>query len=447
MTVKTIYIARHGYRSNWLPNGPYPPPPTGVDSDVPLAAHGVQQAQELAHYIMSIPDADKPELLFSSPFYRCVQTIYPTSELLDVDITIERGLGEWFKPDRDVVPVPTSVQEMQKLFVNKKTKLEPEMWSTVIPNTNGETEELIRVRCHEFWPLFIQKIEKEYPDCEKIMLCTHAATKIALGMNLLGFSDLKESIDDKGSTIRSGACSIDKYELLFDGDASDNFYEKNWVLTMNGNTQFLSAGEEMHWDFRNGFEAGSDADIAYRRKLQESKEGKQDPNNTKMDVLGDKNGDTADATKADKKDEGDDSDEYETEEVYVSVNLPQNEFRTYNKIDTKNTTFQSSGLETKEPLMKIGDKVYKGKWNRLVGTEVVMDSGSSSVKKELDGKTPGASDEASPALDGNTEHKSDKKDATANGTEKSTPQSNGEEEGTVVKVVEHELQLEEVHLK
>lgn len=68
MVVNTIYIARHGYRSNWLPEGPYPDPLTGIDSDVPLAEHGVQQAKELAHYLLSLDN--QPEAAFASPFYR-----------------------------------------------------------------------------------------------------------------------------------------------------------------------------------------------------------------------------------------------------------------------------------------------------------------------------------------------------------------------------------------
>lgn len=92
MTLTNIYVARHGYRANWLPP-PHPPNPTGVDSDPPLAVHGVAQANELAAYLAAQPV--RPQLILLSPFYRCVQTAEPIAEALDVPIVLERGVGEW----------------------------------------------------------------------------------------------------------------------------------------------------------------------------------------------------------------------------------------------------------------------------------------------------------------------------------------------------------------
>lgn len=40
---------------------------------------------------------------------------------------------------------------------------------------------------------------------------------------------------------------------------------------MNGNTSFLTNGEEMNWTFMNAFEAGSDADIKARRAAESGK--------------------------------------------------------------------------------------------------------------------------------------------------------------------------------
>lgn len=258
MGIETIYIARHGYRSNWLPEGPYPPPPTGIENDVPLAKHGVDQAIELSKYIKTLDV--KPEMIFSSPFYRCLETSKPSKEALDIPLYVERGIGEWYKPDREVIPIPASNKALSVFFPNMITG---DWKATTIPSSAGETEEDIFQRCHKFWPDFIARVENEFPDVKHLLLVTHAATKAALGMNLLKFPNARVTIDNQGNSIRNGSCSLDKFVLT--KDSKQSFYDKEWKLAMNGNTSFLTNGEEMNWSFNNSHEAGSDADIKARR--------------------------------------------------------------------------------------------------------------------------------------------------------------------------------------
>ncbi|CUS20486.1 LAQU0S01e07690g1_1 [Lachancea quebecensis] len=355
MAIKTIYIARHGYRSNWLPKGPYPPPPTGVNSDVPLAEHGVKQAKELAHYIMSIEN--QPEMIFSSPFYRCLQTSEPIADLLDLPINMERGIGEWYKPDRDVIPEPASFEVLNNFFPGK---LSPDWESTVIPSSKGETEQDIFNRCKEFWPKFAAKLEATFPNVETILLVSHAATKIALGMNLLGFDNCRDPIDSDGAIIRSGSCSLDKFELVQSEleDLEDvPFPVRRWRLTMNGNTEFLSKGEEMHWDFQYGFEAGSDADIKARQALAEK------------EALRSKAPDPGAPSKKDSQESEVDTDAFE--HVYFSVDIPGDNLKKRSEVEP-NATMQYSGLETEAPLVRVGEKLYEGKWKKLVGTELAL---------------------------------------------------------------------------
>ena len=258
MTINTIYIARHGYRSNWLPNGPYPPPPTNVDSDVPLAAHGVEQAKQLADYISTLNP--KPQVIFSSPFYRCLETSEPVKKKLDIPLYIDNGIGEWYRPDRPIIPIAAPVSKLNGLFDGMIS----EDWDASIqPSEKGETKEDIFARCNKFLEIFIRRVEERFPDVTCLLIVTHAATKAALGMNLLRFPNAIVPIDEKGTVIRNGSCSLDEFKLVKDN--KHNFYEKEWELVMNGNTSFLDKGEEMNWDFRNGFEAGSDADIRARK--------------------------------------------------------------------------------------------------------------------------------------------------------------------------------------
>lgn len=352
MVVKTIYIARHGYRSNWLPKGPYPPPPTAVDSDVPLARHGIHQAKELAHYLLSLDN--QPELIFSSPFYRCIQTSEPIADILELPIFIDRGIGEWYRPDRPIIPVPASLDVLENFFPGKiNTKWE----STIIPSDKGETEEDLYERCGKFWPLFIAKLEEEFPNVETILIVTHAASKAALGMNLLGFSNWREPLDEDGTIIRSGSCSLDKYELdtpssIQEEDKDLSFEKRKWRMTMNGNAEFLSKGEEMNWDYRNVFEAGSDADMKLRQAAAVAAHA-------------------AGAVPADEK---------EMETLYVSVDIPSGSYRDKSEID-RTASLQHSGLETEAPLFKIGDKLYEGNWKKLVGTELAFPNEAAVNKK------------------------------------------------------------------
>lgn len=353
MTLKTIYIARHGYRSNWLPTPPaHPEPPTGVNSDVPLAAHGIDQAKELAHYLVSIDN--QPQMIVSSPLYRCLQTSEPIADLLDLPIYIDRGLGEWYKPDRDVIPEPASFDILNNFFAGK---LKSDWPHSVIPSNKGETETDIFNRCKNFWPIFVRELEERFPDVETVLLVTHAATKIALGMNLLKFDNVRECIDEEGNVIRSASCSLDKYEVLENEDEEDedessntDFNQRVWKLTMNGNTEFLSSGEEMHWDFKFGFEAGSDADIKARENQQQSK---QEPV----------------------------TEEYE--HVYVSLDVQNDNYRERNTVENQ-ATLQYSGLETDKPLVKIGDKVYEGTWKKPLGTELAFPNEAASAQKKGD---------------------------------------------------------------
>jgi transcription factor C subunit 7 len=71
--------------------------PTGIPTDPPLTAKGVEQSKELAEYLCNM---EPPiERIYSSPFYRCLQTLKPTTDRLFQEgkakgqIRIDRGVG------------------------------------------------------------------------------------------------------------------------------------------------------------------------------------------------------------------------------------------------------------------------------------------------------------------------------------------------------------------
>lgn len=255
MTIETIYIARHGYRSNWLPE-PHPPNPTGIDSDPALAPHGVDQAIELGKYLSSLPKEEQPQFILTSPFYRCVETAAPYARTAGLKVCLEPGVGEWFKRTRPVIPRPGNYDTHTKFFPDILGNNTIWEGSLVLPSAEGEDEDEILDRTRRFWAAFFPTFEQKYPNVKNLLIVTHAATKIAAGLSLLGLSSVHDLVDFNGekTKLRAGACSLDKFEKQND----------KWAILQNGRTDFLTEGEEMNWNFADGFEAGSDEDIKAR---------------------------------------------------------------------------------------------------------------------------------------------------------------------------------------
>jgi transcription factor C subunit 7 len=122
--------------------------PTGIASDPALAGYGVLQSQELAAHLKTL---DPPiQRFYSSPFYRCIQTINPTVEALSLSgpdsethkIRGENGIGEWYGTARFDHPSPAEPQVLKTLFERYDAEYEP----FIKPSVNGETIEELHDR-------------------------------------------------------------------------------------------------------------------------------------------------------------------------------------------------------------------------------------------------------------------------------------------------------------
>ncbi|KAJ6604699.1 histidine phosphatase superfamily [Mycena vulgaris] len=173
--IETIYIARHGFRMNWINNTWKSE--TGLPRDPPLAAFGVTQAQELAEYFLSLPENQRPTAIFSSPYYRCLQTANPVSAALGVPIYVEHGLSEWYSP------------------IAEGTGLHP------APGLRrGEDVHEVHARAAGFLDALVPEVERRFPEAHaRILLVSHAATTIALARALLG---------DRALPLRVGCASL-----------------------------------------------------------------------------------------------------------------------------------------------------------------------------------------------------------------------------------------------
>ncbi|BFZ54064.1 C6 zinc cluster transcription factor-like protein [Savitreella phatthalungensis] len=225
--LEVIYITRHGFRTNWE-NTKWSPSPTGIDRDPPLSSYGVAQAQEMANHLQKLdPRIDR---IYCSPFYRCLQTIKYTSEALNLPIHVDNGIGEWYGVTTGRHPSPASKQKLKTFFPTIDVGYEP----SLIPTTKGETMADIHERVKRAMELVVQDAERN--DCKAIVLCTHAATNIALGRALTG----EEEMD-----VQTGTCSLGRYERRTDSSKVVG----GWRCTLNGDCSFLTGGEERNWSF------------------------------------------------------------------------------------------------------------------------------------------------------------------------------------------------------
>ncbi|KAG5362943.1 Transcription factor tau 55 kDa subunit [Yarrowia sp. B02] len=315
--VKTIYITRHGFRANWLTDQPIPPSPTGIESDPALAEKGVVQAKELGEYLKDIqPPIQR---IYASPFYRCIETATPTADHLDLEIYPEGGCGEWFKRERSSHPKPASNTVLKGFFPRVKEDYE----SLVVAGDDGEDEAELHERTKHFLNVLIEKLNKEEPELETILIVSHAAPRIALGRALVG---------DNSLDIRTGVCSLDTFEAEKEGALCGE-----WKLKSSGQVDYLSEGEVMHWGFDVPFDPGSEEDIKARKAAAEA------------------------AAAADS----------DTVSVFIPLNVPPMSRKAGASSKVSSTApVQISGLTEDKPLVKIGDSAYEGQWTELVGSEM-----------------------------------------------------------------------------
>lgn len=89
-TTRSLYLVRHGHRldevdKQWYQAG------GGNQYDSPLSDKGKEQAEKLAQRLRQEP----LDWIFSSPYYRALQTAHPLAEVLGMPLYVENGIGEW----------------------------------------------------------------------------------------------------------------------------------------------------------------------------------------------------------------------------------------------------------------------------------------------------------------------------------------------------------------
>ncbi|PWY90046.1 phosphoglycerate mutase family protein [Aspergillus heteromorphus CBS 117.55] len=229
MPLDTIYLTRHGHRLNWTidyKTGTYHsqfPTPTGNPADPTLTSHGVRQSHELAAHFVSADVSPKPFRVYSSPFYRCLQTIQPAVEGLsklklklklegrekawkggidedaDFGVRVESGLGEWFGPTTFFThPSPASLSTLHKHFPSiLPSPQPPKVQEILTPSPTGESIPQLHDRLATTLSQLLSDLDTEITALESslpphrrtskaVLICSHAAPLIAMGRVLTG---------------------------------------------------------------------------------------------------------------------------------------------------------------------------------------------------------------------------------------------------------------------
>ena len=232
------------------------PSPTNLPADVSLTAHGVEQAHELATYFASVSNP-RISRVYSSPYYRCLQTIQPTVDKLGLsEILGDTGLGEWYGDAPFTHPSPAPPEVLHALFSAYSLTRS----SSIIPSANGETILELHNRCAYALSYIISSLDREVGDEEvAIVICTHAASLIAMGRALTGLMPRDVNEGD----FRPFTCGVSKFvRQTVEWQEVRMWNEEKgvpdigwrgrgvgggWDCVMNGSCEHLNGGEERGW--------------------------------------------------------------------------------------------------------------------------------------------------------------------------------------------------------
>lgn len=234
--------------------------PTGIPTDPPLTSHGVDQSKELAEYLSHVePPVDR---IYSSPFYRCLQTVKPFSDKLfeqgkaKVLIRIDRGIGcviamtcdilktrvliwhsEFFGRAHFQHPTPPHLELLTPHFQN----LDPEYESVHLPASTGEMIVELHERVRKALDHIVTTLDNDPEQPKSVLLCSHAATIIAAGRVLTGKMPQNPDEDD----FQCYTAGLSKF-VRRSADPEKGI-AGNWECVLNSETSYLSGGAERGW--------------------------------------------------------------------------------------------------------------------------------------------------------------------------------------------------------
>ncbi|KAI1340505.1 phosphoglycerate mutase-like protein [Xylariaceae sp. FL0016] len=249
MSLQTIHVVRHGFRSPWTVDpatGNYSASfrsPTGLPTDPALTSHGVEQANELADHLHTTePPIDQ---VYSSPYYRCLQTIQPfvsqcNSAPAGAGATfrtrVEKGLSEWYGLAHFDHPTSAPLGELQKHF----SHIDANYASILTPPRKGETITQLHDRVAACVQAIVTHSDQEGK--KSVLICSHAAVVIAIGRVLTGEVPTDATTDDFGAF----TCGLSIYRRQGVGQNKATTPSRDRMAPFRGNMHDKAAQNLMH---------------------------------------------------------------------------------------------------------------------------------------------------------------------------------------------------------
>lgn len=238
--------------------------PTGIPADPALASYGVHQAEQLATHLLTLDPP--PNKIISSPFYRCLQTLYPYVKAIfskngSVSVTIEPGIGEFYGEARFDHPSPAGLEELRKHFDHLEVGAKG---ATIVPSVKGESIVALHDRVAYALSRLIAAADQDPAGPKALLLCTHAAVVIAMGRCLTG--RMPEDVGEEDFACFT--CGVSEYKRRGDdvegGEGQEGKWEEGqpvpnvgwrdgkgvaggWECVRNSDCSFLEGGEERGW--------------------------------------------------------------------------------------------------------------------------------------------------------------------------------------------------------
>lgn len=248
------------FRSNWLVDsttGSYHAAvksPTGIAADPALTAHGIGQAKQLAAHLVTL---DPPiGRVYSSPYYRCLQTVEPFVRLATTSAAVrdpllvrcETGIAEWYGTAPFEHPTPAPLETLGSLFPGL---LDPSYQPALVPRRRGESIDQLHARAARAVRAIIEQCDRD--GVRAVLLCSHAATLIALGRVLTG--SMPDHVGE--GDFNAFTCGLSVFRRRHDVAATANADGQNgqdglrprggWDCVLNSDCSFLVGGEERGW--------------------------------------------------------------------------------------------------------------------------------------------------------------------------------------------------------